>query len=458
MLLARLLGALVQYGDLTVIDAHGRPHRFAGRPITDIPPPYRPGAATIRLHDKALHWKLALRPTLYAGEAYMDGTLTVEDGSLYDFLGTILYNVDKTPRLGTFGVEDWANRALRWLHQHNPLGKAEENVAHHYDLSADLYRLFLDEDQQYSCAYFQTGTETLEDAQRAKKRHIAAKLDLRPGQRVLDIGCGWGGMALTLARDHDVHVQGITLSREQLAVARRRAKEDNLSGQVEFALRDYRFEEHRYDRIVSVGMFEHVGVNHYAEFFGRVRDLLTEDGVCLLHSIGRVGPPGGTNAWIRKYIFPGGYTPALSEVAAIIERSGLMITDVEVLRNHYALTLRAWNDRFQAQRQTIARLYDERFCRMWEFYLIGCEVAFRCADQVVFQIQIARNRHALPETRTYMYQPTANAETAAARPACGGDRAAAAWETAAAPHRLMPSARSAAGPSRQGERAAMRKE
>lgn len=404
MLLARLLKSVLHYGDLTVIDADGQKHRFTGAPIEGIPPRFLPAPATIRLHDRALHWKLAVRPTLYAGEAYMDGTLTVEDGSLYDFLGTIVHNIAKAPRRSTFALEDWANRTLRWLHQNNPLGKAQKNVAHHYDLSADLYRLFLDADQQYSCAYFPTGEESLEDAQLAKKRHIAHKLRLEPGQRVLDIGCGWGGMALTLARDFGARVQGVTLSREQLAVARQRAKDENLSGQVEFALRDYRFEESRYDRIVSVGMFEHVGINHYAEFFERIRDLLTDDGVCLLHTIGRSSPPGGTNAWLRKYIFPGGYTPALSEVMAHIERAGLFVTDVEILRNHYAQTLSLWHDRFQAHRDEVARLYDERFCRMWEFYLTGCEVAFRFDDQVVFQFQITKDRHALPETRDYIYQ------------------------------------------------------
>lgn len=409
MLLARLLKTVVRYGDLTVIDANGRAYRFGGAPITGIPSQFMPGPATIRLHDRALHWTLALRPTLYAGEAYMDGSLTVEDGSLYDFMSIIIYNITRAPRGASFGLENRVNRGLRWLHQHNPLGKAEQNVAHHYDLSADLYRLFLDVDQQYSCAYFPTGEETLEEAQRAKKHHIARKLRLEPGHKVLDIGCGWGGMALTLAHDFGAHVQGVTLSREQLAVARQRAKAGNLSGQVEFALRDYRFEDATYDRIVSVGMFEHVGVNHYAEFFEHIHDLLADDGICLLHTIGRASPPGGTNAWLRKYIFPGGYSPALSEIMAHVERAGLFVTDVEILRNHYALTLRAWHERFQAHRDEIARLYDERFCRMWEFYLIGCEAAFRCDDQVVFQLQITKDRHALPETRDYMYQPAADA-------------------------------------------------
>ncbi len=403
MLLAGLLKSVITYGDMTVIDATGRAHRFKGRPFKGIPDAFQPAPFTIRLHDKSLHWKLLLRPTLYAGEAYMDGTLTVEDGSLYDFLATFVHNAARAPRGNTLGLERWSNRALRWLHQHNPLGKAADNVAHHYDLSAELYDLFLDVDKQYSCAYFQTGGETLEQAQEAKKHHIARKMMLKPGHRVLDIGCGWGGMGLTLARDFNVQVQGVTLSREQLAVARARARAANLSGKVDFSLRDYRFEDSRYDRIVSVGMFEHVGANHYAEFFERVRDLLTDDGVCLLHTIGRTTPPGGTNAWLRKYIFPGGYTPALSEVMTEVEKAGLIVNDVEILRDHYALTLREWAKRFQARRAEAARLYDERFCRMWEFYLIGSEVCFRFDDQVVFQLQITKDRHVLPETRDYMY-------------------------------------------------------
>lgn len=406
MLFTKLLDGLIRYGTLTLIDAQGRRHDFGGAPFEDIPGDQAPRPVTLRLHDPALNWRLGLRPTLAVGEAYMDGTLTIDDGAdIYDLLSLSLYNMDRCrERAGAlaFSLERTANHALRWLHQHNPLGKAEQNVAHHYDLSGDLYDLFLDADRQYSCAYFPTGTETLEQAQEAKKRHIAAKLRLEPGQRVLDIGCGWGGMALYLARTFDVRVQGVTLSREQLSVARQRARAERLSGQVEFSLRDYRYQDGPFDRIVSVGMFEHVGAKHYGEFFEKVRDLLSDDGVCLLHYIGRASPPGGTNAWLRKYIFPGGYSPALSEVMAAVEKTGLFVTDIEVLRLHYAMTLRHWRERFLANRARAAALYDERFCRMWEFYLAGCEAVFRFDDQVVFQMQITRRRDALPITRDYM--------------------------------------------------------
>lgn len=402
MLLARLLETFVRYGELTVIDAHGKTHRFGGRPITDLPPEHVPPPVTVRLHDPALHWKLALHANLYAGEAYMDGTLTVEEGTVYDLLSLAMYNMGQDGGHWSFRVQNKANRAFRWLHQHNPLGKAQRNVAHHYDLSGTLYDLFLDADRQYSCAYFPTGRETLDAAQEAKKRHIAAKLLLKPGHRVLDIGCGWGGMALYLAREFGCRVEGVTLSREQLAVARERARDEGLSGQVEFALRDYRFVEDTFDRIVSVGMFEHVGAKHYDEFFDKTRKLLAPDGVFLLHTIGRTSPPGGTNSWLRKYIFPGGYTPAMSEVMTAIERSGLIVNDVEVLRLHYAETLRHWRERFVAHWDEAARLYDERFCRMWEFYLAGCEAAFRFQDQVVFQFQITRRKDIVPATRDYI--------------------------------------------------------
>ncbi|MGC2855424.1 class I SAM-dependent methyltransferase [Novispirillum sp. DQ9] len=403
MLLSRLLNRLIQYGDLTVIDAHGRRHRFGGRPIEDLPAALAPPPVTIRLHDPALHWRMVTSTHLATGEAFMNGTLTVEDGgTLYDFLALAVYNMARSPGQWAVDAQHRLNRALRWLHQHNPMPRAQANVAHHYDLSGALYDLFLDADRQYSCAYFPTGGETLEEAQEAKKRHIAGKLLLRPGHRVLDIGSGWGGMALYLAGEHDCTVEGVTLSREQLALARDRARAAGLSGRVEFFLRDYRYHSGRYDRIVSVGMFEHVGVNHYDEFFGKVHELLADDGVALLHTIGRASPPGGTNAWLRKYIFPGGYTPALSEVMAAVERSGLKVTDVEVLRHHYADTLRAWRQRFMANRDRAVALYDERFARMWEFYLAGCEAVFRFDDQVVFQVQLARRNDVVPTTRDYI--------------------------------------------------------
>lgn len=402
MLLSRLLNRLIHYGDLTVVDAHGARHRFGGRAIADLPPSLTPPPVTIRLHDPALHWRLVTSTHLAAGEAYMNGTLTIEDGSLYDFLSLAVYNMARSPGHWALRMQNHLNRALRWLHQHNPIQRAQANVAHHYDLSGALYDLFLDADRQYSCAYFPTGRETLEEAQDAKKRHIAGKLLLKPGQRVLDIGSGWGGMALYLAKEFGCRVEGVTLSREQLALSRERARAAGLSGQAEFFLRDYRHHSGRFDRIVSVGMFEHVGVNHYDEYFAKVRDLLAEDGIFVLHTIGRTSPPGGTNAWLRKYIFPGGYTPALSELMAAVERSGLMIADVEVLRHHYADTLRAWRERFMANRDRAVQLYDQRFARMWEFYLAGCEAVFRFDDQVVFQVQITRRNDVVPTTRDYI--------------------------------------------------------
>jgi cyclopropane-fatty-acyl-phospholipid synthase len=295
---------------------------------------------------------------------------------------------------------------MRRVHQFNPPGRARDNVQHHYDLDGRLYSLFLDDDLQYSCAYFEDGVTSLAEAQLAKKRHLAAKLALKPGQKVLDIGSGWGGLGLYLAEHEDVDVTGITLSDEQLAVSNRRAEERGLSSRVRFIHKDYRHLEGQFDRIVSVGMFEHVGVNHYRAFFDKCRDLLTNDGVMVLHSISRFGRPADTSAFIRKYIFPGGYIPAISEVVPHIERSGLLTTDVEILRLHYAKTLRLWRERFLAHREAVAALYDERFVRMWEFYLASSEMAFRAGGLMNFQIQLARKLEALPLTRDYI----ANAE------------------------------------------------
>lgn len=396
MLFTRLLPRLVRVGRLTVVDADGRRHTYQGAALDTLP------NVTIRLHDRALHHRLALFPTLKVGEAYMDGTLTVEEGSLYDFLSLSLENLRRAGNKSYVTALESLTRVVRRLQQLNPADRARRNVAHHYDLSGALYDLFLDADRQYSCAYFTHPGQDLESAQDAKKRHIAAKLLLEPGQKVLDIGCGWGGLALSLAREADVEVTGITLSTEQLAVARERAKNSQFAEKVRFDLRDYRHQAGTFDRIVSVGMFEHVGVNHYGQFFRKVRDLLTEEGVGLLHSIGRPDGPGVTNAWIRKYIFPGGYCPALSEVLAAVERAGLFVTDVEILRLHYADTLREWARRFQANRDKAAQLYDERFCRMWEFYLAGCEATFRHQGMMVFQMQIARRHDTVPVTRTYI--------------------------------------------------------
>ena len=397
MLLAQVLFRVLGEGQLTIIDPDGKTHRVIGP---------KPGpAVTMRVHD---HWtglRLLLRPRLALGEAYMNGKITIEDGKdiydLLDLLGRNITALDATPFMTlSYGWQ----RLIRALEQYNPVGRAQKNVAHHYDLNDQLYDFFLDRDRQYSCAYFKTGEEPLEQAQLDKKRHIASKMLLQPGQKVLDIGSGWGGMGLFLGQQYGVDVTGVTLSKEQHAVSSRRALETGLADRVRFKLLDYRQEPDRYDRIVSVGMFEHVGVAHYVEFFRKIKDLLDDDGVMLLHAIGRMERPGGTNTWLKKYIFPGGYTPALSEVMTAIEKVGLWVTDIEILRLHYAETLRHWRQRFLANRERIKQMagYDDRFCRMWEFYLAGCESAFRYMNQMVFQIQIARRQDAVPLTRDYM--------------------------------------------------------
>ncbi len=357
---------------------------------------------SVRLHEKALHWRLPLNVQLVAGEAYMDGTLTVEDGSVFDLLTLAAINLPSLEAHPFFALGNWLQRVLRRLHQFNVACRARANVAHHYDISGAIYDLFLDPDRQYSCAYFARPDDDLETAQENKKNHIAAKLLLRDGQKVLDIGSGWGGLALTLARRAKIEVTGVTLSTEQFHMASHRAEEDGLAKRVHFHLRDYRHQQGRFERIVSVGMFEHVGVGYYKTFFGKIHDLLADDGVALIHTIGRADGPGATSPWIRKYIFPGGYIPALSEVTAAIERSRLFITDVEVLRLHYAETLRHWRERFIDNWDQAKSIYDERFCRMWEFYLAASEVAFRHLGLVVFQIQLARRQDAVPLTRAYL--------------------------------------------------------
>jgi cyclopropane-fatty-acyl-phospholipid synthase len=405
--LSHLLQRFVKTGTLNVIDASGKRHVFQGEAGPQV---------TFRITDKRLYRRMFFNPDLAVGEGYMNGTLIFEDCTVYDFLH--LFNLNRLS-LGAYPLQSVVrkiSKAFRFLQQHNPIGKARENVAHHYDLSREMYALFLDVDQQYSCAYFESESDTLEQAQLQKKQHIAAKLRLQPGQRILDIGCGWGGMALELAQMEDVEVVGVTLSTEQHQVATQRARDLGLSHRVRFELRDYRDLHEPFDRIVSVGMFEHVGVKHYDEFFGQIKHLLTEDGVMLLHSIGRMSPPGTTGPWIRKYIFPGGYTPSMSEVFAATERQRLWVTDVEILRLHYAETLRHWAQRFQANRARVAQLYDERFCRMWEFYLACAEMVFRHGSGMVFQMQLTRDRHAVPQTRDYMLSPASRVSPVLAGP------------------------------------------
>lgn len=392
MLLSKLLIRLIRRGTLNVTDAFGNKHVFGnGSP-----------SVSIRLNDPALHWKLFINPLLYAGEAYMDESLIVTDGSLYDFLELVGMNRVHTNPHPVSRFTGTVYKVLRRLHQLNTTRRAKQNVAHHYDLSRELYDLFLDSNRQYSCAYYPSGDEDLETAQRKKLQLIGAKLQIEPGQHVLDIGSGWGGLSLYLAENYQCDVTGLTLSEEQIEYAVPHANENGLADKTHYHLRDYREQTGQFDRIVSVGMFEHVGVNHFDDYFGQIASLLDDRGIALLHTIGRTDGPGITNPWIQKYIFPGGYIPALSEIVQAIERSGLIITDLEVLRLHYAKTLHHWRERFMANWDKAAALYDERFCRMWEFYLAASEASFRYMDSVVFQIQLAKRQDAVPLTRDYI--------------------------------------------------------
>ncbi len=344
--------------------------------------------------------RLITNPELALGEIYMDGSFVMERGSIADLLAIVMDQPDVLPRWAKL---QWFLRYLtRHFGQFNFRGRSRTNVAHHYDLDGRLYSLFLDADKQYSCAYFETPDATLDDAQLAKKRHLAAKLLLDKGDRVLDIGCGWGGLGLYLAETAGVDVTGVTLSTEQVQVANARAAEKSLSDRARFILQDYRDVPGPFDRIASVGMFEHVGVDFYETYFRRCAELLSDDGVMVLHSIGRSEGPDATNPWIAKYIFPGGYIPALSEVLPAIERAGLLVCDIEILRLHYAETLKAWRERFMARREEAVQLYDERFARMWEFYLAASEMAFRKQNMMNFQIQLTKRQDVVPMTRDYI--------------------------------------------------------
>jgi cyclopropane-fatty-acyl-phospholipid synthase len=400
--LNRMLSAFVKKGELTVIDADGRRHRFAGESAGgENCQPLKP--VVIKIHDKALYYKLVINPELHTGEAYMDKRITFEEGStMRDFLTLFSanrYSLSNQPLQKLF---DRMKRLMRRAQQSNPKGKAQKNVAHHYDLGNNLYELFLDENLVYSCAYFRDPEETLEQAQRNKLRLLAAKLNLKAGQKVLDIGSGWGDLALYLARLEEVEVLGVTLSREQQALATERARNAGLSNRVRFELKDYRDVDEKFDRVVSVGMFEHVGVYHYDEFFKKINTLTPDDGVTVLHSIGHMSPPSMGSPWYRKYIFPGGYAPALSEVFEVIERNHLWCLDLEFLRLHYAMTLRHWCDRFERNRARVVEMYDERFARMWEFYLTSAEMMFSSGSQFVFHMQLSRTRDAVPIVRNYM--------------------------------------------------------
>ncbi len=390
-LLHFLLKTFIRRGTFRVTTSRGTVFTFGdgtGRPVS------------VRFASRKAEWGILLDPELKFGESYMDGTFVVEEGTIADVLAIALGQGSEVPYWARLQV------LLRYLHrrlsQFNPRPRSRRNVAHHYDLDGRLYSLFLDADRQYSCAYFERPDQSLDDAQIAKKRHLAAKLLIDPHERVLDIGCGWGGLGLYLAEVGGADVTGITLSQEQHAIANERAAEKGLSDRARFRLQDYRDVAGLFDRIVSVGMFEHVGVNHYDTFFQKSAQLLDKDGVMVLHSIGRSEGPWATNPWIAKYIFPGGYIPALSEVLPKIEKAGLLVTDIEILRLHYAETLKHWRERFLAHREEAERIYDRRFVRMWEFYLAASEMSFREQNMMVMQIQITKRQGIVPITRDYI--------------------------------------------------------
>jgi cyclopropane-fatty-acyl-phospholipid synthase len=385
------LARLVRFGSLEVETADGeiRLYGDGGEPH-----------AGIKIKDRGAELRLMLDPALYMGELFTDGRVEITKGDLYDVLAIGARNLAEAP-----GWLKWIGRARRLARPFRPRNdrrRARSNVERHYDLNVQLYDLFLDADRQYSCAYFERPGDSLDQAQLAKKRHLAAKLLVEAKHRVLDIGCGFGGLALYLAEMVGADITGVTLSREQFAVATKRAADSGLADLAHFALKDYRDVEEGFDRIVSVGMFEHVGAAHYNEFFSSVRRLLNDDGVMILHAIGRSSSPSATNPWIKKHIFPGGYIPALSEVLAAIEQAGLFVTDIEILRLHYAQTLKSWRERFSARRDEALTMYDERFCRMWEFYLAGAESSFRVDGHMVFQIQLAKRQDIVPLTRDYV--------------------------------------------------------
>ncbi len=384
---------VVRKGNLRITDARGRIHRFGDGtgPLS-----------AVRLKDRWTEFQIAIDPWLAIGEAYMDGRLIIEAGGLYRFVDILLHNAEETPLPRWTWCLDVLRLVIRRIDQFNPATRARRNVSVHYDIEPDIYKLFLDSDLQYSCAYFVNPDDDLEAAQNAKKRHLAAKLLIRPGDKVLDIGSGWGGLALYMARVTGADVTGITLSREQLKIARDRARKAPRPDRASFRLEDYRETRGTFDRIVSVGMFEHVGVGHYQTFFRRIAELLDEEGVAVLHSIGRFEGPYPTNAFVKKYIFPGGALPTLSEVLPVIEAAGLKVCDIEILRLHYAETLRHWRERFREHWDEAVKLKGEKFCRMWEFYLAGAEASFRYQDLMVFQIQLAHRQTAVPLTRDYI--------------------------------------------------------
>ena len=396
MKLIEFLNNLFKDDGFLLIDANKNQH-LIGNPKKEKP-------ITLKILDKNLHSKLLLLPDLYFGEAYTNGSVIIENGTLTEFLDLALKNIGRGETNKYNLVINKLRGTYRFLTNFNVKKKSKSNVAHHYDISEKLYDLFLDKKRQYSCAYFKNDGDSLEQAQDNKIEHIIKKLNLKPNQKVLDIGSGWGSLAIEIAKKSQCEVLGITLSENQLQHSIEKAKKDGLENQVQFRLADYRDLNEKFDRIVSVGMFEHVGRKFYNTYFNSVYKLLNDDGVALIHTIGSVNPPRDPQPWITKYIFPGGYTPSLSEVVKPIEKSGLMLSDVEVWRMHYAHTLRHWKDRFLSKREEVLEMFDEKFLRMWEFYLAGCEMAFKWGDQVVFQMQLIKKHSAAPNTRDYIYR------------------------------------------------------
>ena len=395
MQLASFLNKLFKEDGFILIDANSNKY-IIGNPKKEVP-------ITLKLLDKKLHYKLLIYPDLYFGEAYTDGTLEIENGSLTDFLEMAMKNIGRN-EINIFGkVLKKIRGTYRYLTNFNIAKKSKDNVAHHYDISDDLYDLFLDPKRQYSCAYFKSENESLETAQNNKIEHLIKKLNLKPNQKVLDIGSGWGSLAIEIAKKTKCEVTGITLSENQYKYSLNKVKENNLENQVQFKLADYRNLREKFDRIVSVGMFEHVGRKFYKTFFRQVNNLLNHDGLALIHTIGSINGPRDPQPWINKYIFPGGYTPSLSELALPIEKSGLIVTDIEVLRMHYAHTLRHWKERCISNKSKILEMFDEKFFRMWEFYLTSCELVFKLEGQVVFQFQLTKSLTTVPTTRDYIY-------------------------------------------------------
>ena len=396
MQLAKFLTKLFKEGGLVLIDANSKKY-VIGNPKKENP-------LTLKLLDKSLHYKLLFYPDLYFGEAYSNGSLTIENGTLTEFLNMALQNIG---RKETNFFSEFLNKirgSYRYLTNFNFIKKSKMNIARHYDISDDLYDLFLDSKRQYSCAYFKNENDSLETAQNNKINHIIKKLNLKSNQKVLDIGSGWGSLAIEIAKKTQCQVLGITLSESQFEYSKKKAKQMNMGNQVEFRLCDYREVKEKFDRIVSVGMFEHVGRKFYRTFFNKIQAILKDDGIALLHTIGSVNPPRQPQPWITRYIFPGGYTPSLSQVTVPVEKSGLILTDLEILRMHYSHTLRHWKERFIKNKDKAIKMFDEKFFRMWEFYLTSCETAFRWGDQVVFQLQLTKELHTAPSTRNYIYQ------------------------------------------------------